>query len=267
MDTWEEWSQLYSQPDPFSSNLIEHWRQPAQRAAPPLLTLGTRIAPRCIFLEQPPTGVYFPSYDLLYWAEHQQHPLEGLLVKIMYMAALRHNIRTGRENQQILSFEQQHQGKSVWEVQRAVSAAFPVFLNCFVTPCKSKIFQQPYQKLFPKLPAEQIWDTHQHQESHRSQLPSTSQTASRTALFRHCSSMPFLNGGSNTLKAPTFHQASPQETCLEKFKKLFAPPRSTTALGLFAVTWRCRHHQHASPALRASPAHQVSVTNCTNEGC
>lgn len=44
----------------------------------------------------------------------------------------------------------------------------------FLTWCKSKLFQEPYQKAFPKLPAEQTWET---QEPHRRQLPPTSQTA------------------------------------------------------------------------------------------
>lgn len=206
----------------------------------------------------------FPSYHLPHRADHQQHSLEELLIKITYMAALRYNISTGSENPRIFCFEQQKQVKSVREAQWAVSAAFPIFLNCFVTSCRSKIFQQQYQELFPKLPAEQTWDTLWHQESRQE---STSQTAACTTLFRNCSNVPFLNDGSNTLKAPMFHQTSPYETCLEELKKLFASPPSTPALGLFAVTWRCRHRHHASPALCATSAHRVSVTNCTNEGC
>jgi len=110
-------------------------------------------------------------------------------------------------------------------------------------------------------------DTHQHRDPQWGQLPSASPRASRTTHFRHSSSVPFLNDGSHTLKAPSFHQTSPQETCLEEFQKLFASPCSIPALGLFAVTWRCRHDQHTSPALRASSAHRVSVTHCTNDSC
>lgn len=69
--------------------------------------------------------------------------------------------------------------------------------------------------------------------------------------FRHCSSVPVLNNGSNTLKAPPFHQTSPREACLQEFGTLLASPPCTPGLGLCAVTWRCLPH--------ASSAHGVSV--------
>lgn len=118
--------------------------------------------------------MYFPSYHLLYWAEHQQHPLGGLLIKIMHMAALRHKHwkRKPANTQLRIATARQECAQSASEQSQQ---HFLFFLTALQHHVKARSFSN--QKLVPKLPAEHTRDTHQHQQTHSSLL-STSYTAS-----------------------------------------------------------------------------------------
>lgn len=73
--------------------------------------------------------------------------------------------------------------------------------------------------------------------------------------------MPFLNHGLNTLKAPTFHQTSPQETCLEEFRSYLHPSFHPSPRAV------CCHLEVQPPPACLPCPRASSVTNGTNEGC
>lgn len=139
------------------------------------------------------------------------------------------------------------------------SAIFLVFCFFwfFLTSCKNKIFQQLYQKTLPKLL--------------RSRKPTgfschllpkqlLSSAIHHSAVFKR-----WLN----TLKPSMLCQIPLEEPCLEEFKELYGCPPSSPALGLFAVTWGCRHclHTFSLPPPPAQLSSQGLVTDCTDEGC
>lgn len=191
----------------------------------------------------------FPGYHLLYWAEDQRHPSEGLLITV--------------SNKAQKTLEEKTSKYSVLNSNKA-----RVHERCNFSYLFNIMQKQDLSATVSESSLSCLLSKPQRAGKPQESAATSSQPAELLLSpgIRHCAV--FTRRLKHLEKHPCCARFLQRRLAWRNLRSLHACPPSSPAVGLFAVTWRCQHclHTFPYPAPPSELSSQALLTNYTNEG-